>query len=80
QALNLFNSKFTIDESTAFADRVMKESGNDPKAQIQRAYELALSRLPTSDESARALPVVRQYGLATLCRVLYNSNEFLFMP
>ena len=80
QALNLFNSKFTIDESKAFADRVMKESGNDPKTQIQRAYELALSRLPTSDESARALPVVRQYGLATLCRVLYNSNEFLFMP
>ena len=24
--------------------------------------------------------VAKQYGLAALCRVLFNSNEFLFLP
>ena len=31
-------------------------------------------------ELANATPVVQKFGLATLCRALYNSNEFLFMP
>ena len=80
QALNLFNSRFTIDESKAFAERVVAESGNDDRNQIKKAYELALSRSPTEMELANATPVVQKFGLATLCRALYNSNEFLFMP
>ena len=80
QALNLFNSRFTIDESKAFAERVVAESGNDDRNQIKKAYELALSRRPTEMELANATPVVQKFGLATLCRALYNSNEFLFMP
>ena len=80
QALNLFNSRFTIDESKAFAERVVTESGNDLQNQIKKAYELALSRSPTEMELANATPVVQKFGLATLCRALYNSNEFLFMP
>jgi hypothetical protein len=43
-------------------------------------YELALSRLPSAEEVADARPVVEVHGLATLCRVLLNSNEFLFLP
>jgi hypothetical protein len=27
-----------------------------------------------------ALPVVETHGLAVLCRALFNSNEFLFLP
>jgi hypothetical protein len=29
---------------------------------------------------SEGLPVVREHGLAVLCRVLFNSNEFLFIP
>jgi len=76
----LFNSRFTIDESKAFAERVVTESGNDLQNQIKKAYELALSRSPTEMELVNATPVVQKFGLATLCRALYNSNEFLFMP
>ncbi|MES2707017.1 MAG: PSD1 and planctomycete cytochrome C domain-containing protein [Verrucomicrobiota bacterium] len=80
QALNLFNSRFTLDQSEAFAARVRKEAGDEPVTQIRRAYQLALSRGPTDGEIRDTEPVIRQHGLAVLCRALFNSNEFLFPP
>ncbi|HEY3902073.1 MAG TPA: PSD1 and planctomycete cytochrome C domain-containing protein [Chthoniobacter sp.] len=80
QALNLFNSRFTMDESGALAARVKAEAGDDPTAQIRRVWQLALSRDPDATELAETEPVVRAYGLATICRVVFNSNEFLYLP
>ena len=80
QALNLFNSRFTLDQAAALAVRLQREAGDDPAKQIARAYQLALSRPPTAPELAEAEPVVRLHGLATLCRALFNANEFLFLP
>lgn len=80
QALNLFNSRFTIEQAEAFASRVKSEVGKDVAKQIHRAYELALSRKATAAELAEAKPVVADHGLAVLCRALFNSNEFLFVP
>ncbi len=80
QALNLFNSRFTLDESTAFAERVRHYAGADVVEQIKCAYLLALSRQPTLDEIHEAEPVVRVHGLATLCRSIYNCNEFAYLP
>jgi len=80
QALNLFNSRFTLDESNALAARVKQEAGDDQPKQIHRAYQLALGRAPNSEELADASSAVREHGLATLCRALFNSNEFLFVP
>jgi Protein of unknown function (DUF1553)/Protein of unknown function (DUF1549)/Planctomycete cytochrome C len=80
QALNLFNSRFTLVQAEAFAARVKKEAGPDIAKQITHAYRLALSRAPTPEELADTLPIVRAQGLAALCRALFNSNEFLFVP
>ena len=80
QALNLFNSPFTLDQAAAFAERVKSETGNNQTAQIHRAYQLALSRNATPEELADALPLIEANGLAILCRALFNSNEFLFVP
>jgi len=80
QALNLFNSQFTLDVSAKFANRVKNEVGDDVTQQIERAYELTLNRLPLSSEREDAEPIVREFGLAVLCRALFNSNEFLFIP
>jgi len=80
QALNLFNSRFTLDVSTALAKRVEQEAGDDIAAQIDRAFELTLNRLPDDAERADYKPFVEQHGLPTLCRALFNSNEFLFIP
>lgn len=79
QALNLFNSRFTLDQSEAMAGRIEKETGAGPVKQITRAFELALNRRPDSEELLEIEPVVREHGLATLCRALFNSNEFLFV-
>lgn len=80
QALNLFNSRFTLEHASAFADRVKREAGEDEAAQIRRAYALALCRNPTAAELSDTLPFVREHGAAVLCRALLNSNEFLFIP
>ena len=80
QALNLFNSRFTLDQAEAFAIRVKKEAGDDVAQQIHRAFLLALTRAPRPEEVRDAEPVVRTHGLPALCRVLFNSNEFLFLP
>ncbi len=80
QALNLFNSRFTIDAASALADRIQKETGQDIISQIHSAYSLTISRAPTAVEVADATPVVCEHGLVTLGRALFNSNEFLFLP
>ncbi len=80
QALNLFNSRFTLDAAAALAARVKQEAGADVEAQIRRAYRLALAREPAADEVRDTAPLVREHGLAVLGRALFNSNEFLFQP
>jgi hypothetical protein len=80
QALNLMNSRFTLETSAALAVRVENEVGSDVAAQIDRAYRLTLGRLPSAQERQEAEPAVRQHGLVVLCRALFNCNEFLFIP
>jgi hypothetical protein len=80
QALNLFNSVFTLEQSEAFAQRVRSLAGDDIPSQIRTAYRLALARPAREDEVAEAMPEVHIHGLAVLCRSLFNSSEFLFLP
>jgi hypothetical protein len=80
QSLNLFNSQFTLTQSEAFAQRAAKETGSDTATQVKRIYQLALNRDPSLDELQDAIPAVNAHGLATLCRAIFNSNEFLFLP
>ena len=80
QALNLLNSRFAVEEAGAFADRVRKEAGPGVADQIRRAYQLALGRGPDPEEAADAEAVATEYGLAPLCRALFNCNEFVYLP
>lgn len=80
QALNLFNSQFTFDESFAFAQRIQREVVNDTKAQILCAFRIAFCREPTEKELTAIGPLVVEHGLESLCRAIFNSNEFLFIP
>ena len=80
QALNLFNSQFTSDESKAMAKRIKEDVGLEIPRQVISAYWLAYGRDPQPDEMSDAESVVRLQGLETLCRAIFNSNEFLFIP
>jgi hypothetical protein len=49
------------------------------RAQIDEACRLAFSRPAKPQEVAKLLPYAREYGLTNLCRILYNSSEFMFV-
>jgi len=80
QALNLFNSRFVIEQAAALAARIQADAGEGLSPQIERAYQLVLSRRPSAEEVADARAVIAEHGLPTLCRALFNCNEFLFIP
>lgn len=80
QALSLFNSGFVVQQSELLAARLKKEAGDDPGRQVHRAFELAYQREPAAEELKVCQSLVVENGLSLLCRVLLNTNEFLFVP
>ena len=80
QALNLFNSPFLVQRAAKFAERVEAACPNDPAAQLNHAFELALGRPANAEEHAVMDDAIKKHGLATISRVLLNSNEFLLIP
>lgn len=80
QALLLMNNAEVLLQAKHFAQRVAVEAGPDPGAQIERAFELALSRKPTTSEHSRAFGFVGSTptGLVDLSQTLFNLNEFLY--
>jgi hypothetical protein len=79
QTLSLLNNKFVLSECEHLSERLEKESADLPK-QIDRAYLLLYSRKPTSEECALVAEYAHKHGLPQTCRILVNSNEFLFIP
>jgi Protein of unknown function (DUF1553) len=55
QALTFLNGAFVHQQAAYFAARLAAEAGPAPKDQVERAFALALSRPPHSDESRAAL-------------------------
>ncbi|MBI3881445.1 MAG: DUF1553 domain-containing protein [Verrucomicrobia bacterium] len=77
QALNLLNSPFATQQAGFFAERLERESGKDPNAQVRRAFQLVFGRAPSADEAAAATKLIAEHGLKVFCRALFNSNEFI---
>ena len=80
QALNLYNSKFILQQSGKFAARLEREASQETAARIRGAWQLAYNRDPAPAEAAEAAAFAREQGLPALCRAVLNSNEFLFIP
>jgi hypothetical protein len=55
QALTLLNGEFVRQQARHFAARLVAEAGADRRAQVERAFELALCRLPRPDELEAAV-------------------------
>ncbi|WDI41534.1 PSD1 and planctomycete cytochrome C domain-containing protein [Bremerella sp. P1] len=77
QSLTLYNNDFILHASTWIADRVKREMPEDQ--QIRRAVELCWQRAPTVTEEKAFQSYAQSHGLEALCRVLLNSNEYLFV-
>lgn len=79
QALNLFNSGFVWRQSERFAQRIRDDVGDAPPGiQVRLAFRLAFQRDPSTEEAGMCAEMVSSEGLTMLCRVLFNTNEFLF--
>lgn len=79
QALALMNNSFVLRQARFFGERVKKDAGPDPEAQVRRAYLLAFGRPPTKEETDRAVPLTREKGPEILGWVLLNASEFLYL-
>jgi hypothetical protein len=80
QALNLFNSRFMLDQSQRFAERLRRETGGAPADQIRRAFELAFNRAAEAEEIVAAEQLIAEHGLPAFARAMLNANEFVFIP
>ena len=78
QALTLLNDPFMIQQAEAFASRLRKSASSLPQ-QVDVAVEVAFGRNPSADERAPLVSFAEKRGLAALCRVLFNANEFVFV-
>ena len=47
---------------------------------VQAAVQLAFLRTPEPAEMQSFTAYADKHGLAALCRILFNSNEFMFIP
>jgi hypothetical protein len=79
QALNLMNGRFLLQQAEFFAERLKREAGDDPAAQVRRGFRLSFGREPLAPESAAAVRLIREDGAAAFCRALLNANEFLYV-
>jgi hypothetical protein len=78
QALTLFNGDFVNGQARHFAERLRRETGDDPDAQLTLAWRLALAREPTAEERATMGAFLKEESLEQLCRVVVNLNEFVY--
>ena len=78
QSLALYNHDFVLHASEWLATRLGQEEPQTEK-RIRRVVELVWLRSPSTAEQQAFERYVDSYGLAALCRVLFNSNEFLFV-
>src|SRR5437870_7616487 len=76
QALAILNDPFVLKQCEHLSERVRKPG--DLKTQIEQVYQLALNRRPTGTELKKLQPFARKHGMPNLCRVIFNSSEFMF--
>ncbi|MEQ9409702.1 MAG: PSD1 and planctomycete cytochrome C domain-containing protein [Fuerstiella sp.] len=78
QALTLFNNTFVLHHSQHLATTLESEYAT-AEEQVGQACRLIFLREPRAAEHVMLVEYMQQHGLAATCRVLFNSNEFLFV-
>jgi mono/diheme cytochrome c family protein len=78
QALTLSNNEFMLQQASNLATRIENET-DSREAGIRRAFLLCLQRAAKPDELSAATHLVAERGLFALCRMLINTNEFVYI-
>ncbi|HEX3997879.1 MAG TPA: PSD1 and planctomycete cytochrome C domain-containing protein [Pirellulales bacterium] len=78
QALALWNDAFIARHCEFLAAR-LQAMGSTNRARVDAAVQLVFGRPARAEELADFTAYADQHGLANLCRVLLNANEFVFV-
>jgi hypothetical protein len=78
QALATLNNPFVLRQCEHFAERLAQAS-DQLDQQIDLACRSALARPPTEAEAKQFTAYAQKHGLPSLCRVIFNSTEFVFV-
>ncbi|WP_254507397.1 DUF1553 domain-containing protein [Anatilimnocola floriformis] len=79
QALSLLNHSFTLRMADSFAERLKREEKENEAEQIRLAFVLTTGSTPADEQLAASRAFVQKHGLSPFCRVLLNSNAFLYV-
>ncbi|MDA9857592.1 DUF1553 domain-containing protein [Rubripirellula sp.] len=79
QSLGLFNSPMVLQQADVLAERVQSQCPDSIASQVDLVFRLALSRMPHDQERSQMVKFVEGEGLQQLCRVLFNTSEFLYI-
>jgi len=74
QALAMLNNAFMVRMAENAAARVAREEDS-----VGEFFELALGRSPTGKEREFLGKYSQDHGLAAMCRVVFNLNEFSYV-
>jgi hypothetical protein len=77
QALALMHDRYVVRQSERLAERVA--SAGDVRAQAAAAFRLALGRAPEPAELEALAAHAEKHGTASACRIIFNTNEFVFV-
>jgi len=78
QALALWNDAFLLRQCEHLAARLQRDQPTTAE-RVALAFRLVLTREATPEETTQFAAYADRHGLANLCRVLLNSNEFVFV-
>ena len=78
QALAMWNDAFVTHYAERFATR-LESLAQTAEQRVTLACELALNRPPVPEEMKDFLAYADKHGFANLCRLILNSNEFMFI-
>jgi len=78
QALTLLNDELVVEHSRALAERIKARAASD-EAQVAAIYEQILGRAPAPEEQRDSRALLATSGLASLARLLLNTNEVMYV-
>ncbi|MEZ6128406.1 MAG: DUF1553 domain-containing protein [Planctomycetaceae bacterium] len=78
QSLAMFNNDFMLRQANYLAERLQQDAATVDQ-QVDQGFRLLFARSVTPEELQVTRPLVKHHGLAHLCRVLLNANEFVYV-
>ena len=88
-ALFMFNAPFLWQQAELMAERIEREAGGSPDAQVDHIYEVAFTRPPTDEERALGIQFLGRKPtkddkndksvLVHYCHAIMGLNEFIYI-